>query len=117
MRKILIATVCCIFPISADAEDDVNTFIKKYDAGTSIQKQLMTDALEHIQLGLEWANTVLGDRKALYCPPPHLVLTGGQLLDMLRREGRDDPVVKGTAPIGLILIVTLKKHFPCQNSN
>jgi hypothetical protein len=69
-----------------------------------------------IEDGLAWANMALAQyrkEQPLYCVPTNLALTGGQLIDIVRRDVAETPS-DGEYPVGLVLLEALKKVFPCQ---
>jgi len=51
--------------------------------------------------------------KPLYCQPDNLVLTGPQLLDMLRRDAREVPE-NGERPFGFAVLAVSLNVFPCS---
>jgi hypothetical protein len=71
-----------------------------------------------METGFGWANAVLSDGggKPLYCVPPKVVLTGEQLIDILRRyieEPKTRPHAIGSQELGLVLLQALRDAFPC----
>ena len=68
--------------------------------------------------GIGWANAAIVSERhepPLYCLPPNLVLTGYQIVDMLRRGMKDNSVVGGV-PYGFGILLVVKKTFPCTKS-
>ena len=70
-----------------------------------------------MQIGLLWANTMLEKRgqPLLYCQPDHLMITDTQMIDMMRRTMKDKPKW-GDFPLGMMVLVTLQRTFPCKSS-
>jgi hypothetical protein len=68
-----------------------------------------------MQIGLLWANVVLKERgqPLLYCQPDKLVITDSQMIDMMRRAMNDNPKW-GDFPLGMMVLVTLQRTFPCK---
>ncbi len=86
----------------------------------AVESQKGRDALEeqvaNIFDGMDWVNHRLRQEKQ-YCQPNRLALTGPQILDMVRREVAEDPKL-GDEPIGLAILVSVTRIFPCpKNSN
>lgn len=116
MRLALAMFSVCFLSGVAHAEPEANKFLRDYDTGTEVTKHLMLDGLSQIELGMSWANVFIAeDRKErpLYCPPNTLVLTGEQLVDVLRREMEKSPD-EGSRPVGFVLLFALQKEFACQ---
>jgi hypothetical protein len=66
--------------------------------------------------GLSWAN-VFHERRGgpqIYCPPPKLVLTGNQLIDILKRQVQANPRY-GTLAWQGVLMAGLQETFPCKD--
>jgi len=85
-------------------------------------KELVPEDRKHIegyiggiQLGLLWANAALKHRgqPLLYCQPDHLTITGSQMVDMMRRAMKDKPKL-GDFPVGMMVLETLQRTFPCK---
>jgi hypothetical protein len=115
MKAALLAFSLCIFSISAHAESNVETFLRDYDAASYPAKEYMAGHLSSIEDGMSWANVALTeDRKEfpLYCVPRSLVLTGEQLIDVLRRHLETNPYA-AKSPFPLVLLVALQEVFPC----
>jgi hypothetical protein len=96
---------------TAYAHVQAETLLKNYDAATPDGKQYFGELLVHFEDGVSWANVMRKDAR-LYCLPRQLVLTGEQLIDILRRELRERPG-SGNYPYRLVLIVALQRVFPC----
>jgi len=63
-----------------------------------------------------WANAELNKRKdtpPLYCVLDGFGLTGEQILEMLRKEAKENPS-SAEESYGLVMLLTLKKAFPCN---
>jgi hypothetical protein len=63
-----------------------------------------------------WANAELRKRQdtpPLYCVPDRFILTGEQIVEMLRKEVKEDPS-SAQDPYGFVLLKTLGKAFPCN---
>jgi len=71
-----------------------------------------------MQIGLLWANVMLHSRgqPLLYCQPDHLTITDSQMLDMMRRAMKENPKW-GDFPVGMMVLVTLQRTFPCHASD
>ncbi len=68
-----------------------------------------------MEIGLLWANVGLKHQgqALLYCQPDKLVITNSQMIDMIRRAIKDDAKL-GDYPVGMVVLVTLQKTFPCK---
>lgn len=116
MKFTLVTCVFCLFTSAAQAEWNVKTLLSHYDTGTSNEKELLSGIISGTENGMGWANTFLETYRkedALYCVPPHLALNGDQLMDMLRKEVKDHPS-EADSSYGLVLMLALRKVFPCQ---
>jgi hypothetical protein len=71
-------------------------------------------SLQMTALGLSWANADLAARKAspIYCRSSQSPQTPDELIEMLQRIIRDDPVL-GDRPFGMALLMAFKRAFPC----
>jgi hypothetical protein len=111
--------ICLCLPTVARAEDTADQFLARYDAApTPASKLVWTQYIETMETGFGWANAVLSDGggKPLYCVPPKVVLTGEQLIDILRRyieEVKTRPHAIGSQLLGLVLLQALRDAFPC----
>ena len=85
-------------------------------------KELVPEDRKHLanwiggmQLGLPWANVMLKGRgqPLLYCQPEKLTLTDDQMIDMMRRAMKDNPKW-GDFFVGMMVLVTLQRSFPCK---
>jgi hypothetical protein len=78
------------------------------------RKQIET-LIGGMTIGFLWANVMLKDRgqPLLYCQPGKLVITDSQMIDMMRRAMKDNPKW-GDFPLGMTVLVTLQRTFPCK---
>ena len=109
-----------LLPMPAHAELTGNEFLKAYDASKQENRRLLEVAIGQIENGLGWANSYLAvvrKQRPLYCTPGRLALTNGQIVDILRRETKEDRSI-GEQPLGFAIILANQKAFPCPpNSN
>lgn len=86
-----------------------------YDHGDDNSRQLILLGLTQIEGGMELANAELKARgqAPLYCTPPQLVLTGEQVLDMLRRYDGDHPEI-GQSSYAVAILKAAEDVFPCR---
>jgi hypothetical protein len=100
---------------SALAEGTASFLIRNYDTGTLELRQLLEMKVADIQNGISWTNIYLNtvrNEAEIYCPPAKVALTGGQIMDMLRRAIEEHPEI-GSQPFGLAILIALKTTFPC----
>lgn len=105
-------------PHTASAEDTVANILNFYDQATLQQRQLVETSMSGVENGIAWVNTYLTETRKqppLYCQPGKLVLTGGQLIQMLRDAVKEKPAV-GTIPYGSAVLAVLLTDFPCQRN-
>ena len=123
LRKLIASAVIWLLggvllsPTRATAEEDVNTALRVYDSGNSADRKTEEIVFLNAQAGLWWANSVLFYRKQqpLFCPPDNAApVPGAQVLEMVRRQVDENPVV-GEMPYGLAILITLQKIFPCKD--
>ena len=87
-----------------------------YDTGSIADKQSIVTILTAVEDGMGWANAELKKRKdtpPLYCVPDGFGLTGEQILEMLRKEAKENPS-SAEKSYGLVMLETLEKVFPCN---
>jgi hypothetical protein len=90
----LIFTLSLLSPIAAHAQEaNVKKVLNMYDAGSELSKRK--------------------DTPPLYCVPDGFGLTGEQILEMLRKEVKENPS-SAEDSYGLVMLLTLKKAFPCN---
>ena len=86
-----------------------------YDNGDPMLRQLVLLGLAQTETGMALANAELKSRGTapLYCTPPALVLTGEQILDMLRRYAMNHPdIAQGS--YALAILRAAQEVFPCR---
>ena len=105
----------CLLSTAAHAEVDTATILRHYDEADLATKKYIAEKIADIENGMSWANADLLSRKQspLYCPPQTMVLTGEQLIDILRREIKDEPWESTRLSFPAVLITALEKVFPC----
>jgi hypothetical protein len=102
--------------VAAHAETDAATILKQYDEANPTLKQYLEERISDIESGMHWANNEIIRRKGtpVCCLPEHLVLTGAQLFDILRRQTGAMPSAYTNYPFPLVLLYGLEENFPCQ---
>ncbi len=120
MKLALLFCSLCLFPTLAHAEQSLNNFLKQYDAADPERKSCIRNSIVSAGNSMLWVNTLIEGwikegrkQEPLYCPPPKLPLTTEQVLDILRREVKEVPVM-GEQPWSLALILSLHMAFPCH---
>jgi hypothetical protein len=104
---------------SGHAEPSLTEILGDYDnPGLNVaQRMMIVSNLASIESALGWANTALRaqrmSRRALYCVSDNLTIAPQELIDMLRDALNDEPRLGGR-PIGLAVLVTLQRAFPCK---
>jgi hypothetical protein len=111
MKRMILALAVCLSASAAHAQVTAEVLLKNYDMATPDGKQYLGEVLVHFEDGVSWANVMRKDAR-LYCLPRQLVLTGEQLIDILRRELKQRPGSENY-PYQLILIMALQRVFPC----
>jgi hypothetical protein len=95
----------------------INTadLLAAYDQGDGSARQLILLGLAQVEGGMALANAELKARGAspLYCAPPQLVLTGEQILDMLRRYAANHPDI-GQNSYAVAILKAAEDVFPCR---
>ena len=97
------------------AEQSVSSLLQDYDAGTDEGRLFLEFALKQTEDGIGWANAMLRieDQEPLYCPPEEMVLSGSQIVDMLRQES-EASLLFAAQPFGLGILSALRNQFPCE---
>ncbi len=114
MRAILLASICCLFSVSAYAEFSAKEMLQAYDKGRLKEKASIVEHLRLIEMGMAYSNASLkGDRqKPLYCTPKEPPLTGQLLVELVRRQLETTPSASNVE-VGAVMITALKRVFPC----
>lgn len=100
-------------------EIKVGEFFREYDAADSDTKQRIEQLVSKLENGFIWANAHLEEvRKEprIYCQPDRLVLTGSQIIEMLRHEMKQNPASE-IYPIGFGFLEMYRATFPCGGSS
>ncbi|HEY3639385.1 MAG TPA: hypothetical protein VGK90_14650 [Rhizomicrobium sp.] len=97
----------------------VADFLKLHDE--ALGQSLAETQIAGIQGGLTVANSYLTKTRneaPMYCQPETLSLTAGQLIDMLRRDLKEQPELDDQTDLGSALLAVMQHTFPCpQKSN
>ena len=113
----LICTLSLLSPLAAHAQEaNVKKVLDMYDTGSNADKESIVTILTAVEDGMGWANIVLKKRKDTpppYCVPDGFGLTGEQILEMLRKEVKENPS-SAEESYGLVILETLEKVFPCN---
>jgi hypothetical protein len=115
MVAVLFCTAMLCTSVRAQTLTDVNLLLRAYDRGDRYMQQQLERQVSYIHDGLMWANAYLwsNGQPEIYCSPGKVALQGAQLIDMLRREAQERPLL-GTMPVGQGLVFTLRSVFPCK---
>jgi hypothetical protein len=109
---LLICTISLLSPLAAHAQEaNAKKVLDMYDKGSSADKQSIVTILTAVEDGMGWANIELKKRKdtpPLYCVPDGFGLTGEQILEMLRKEIKENPSFAEES-YGLVMLLTFKK--------
>jgi hypothetical protein len=114
-RLVSLMIFCAIYPAArAQAEGNAKGFLQSYDSASPTTQESLRAIIKLVEDGISWADADLKSRHQpmLYCPPAKLALTGEQLVDMLHREVKENPI-DADFPFGLGLLNSLEKVFPC----
>lgn len=86
-----------------------------YDHGDDNSRQLILLGLAQMEGGMALANAELKAKgqAPLYCAPEQLVLTGEQILDMLRRYATMHPEI-GQSSYAVAILKAAEDVFPCR---
>jgi hypothetical protein len=100
------------------AEPSLTEILRDYDNPklSAAERMTILSKLASIEIGLGWASTALRvqrKEKGLYCLPNNLTIEPQELIDLLRDALWDEPRL-GDLPIGLALLATLQRAFPCK---
>ncbi|MBB4375625.1 hypothetical protein [Bradyrhizobium sp. SBR1B] len=110
-----ISGLCLIFGTAliaepAKAEHSGSDMLRIYGSANAQEKQTIEGLVRATENGMSWFSAAA--KVKLYCPPEKLALTGGQIIDILRREVGEAPSIGGS-PYGLAILLALKRTFPC----
>jgi hypothetical protein len=95
---------------TAHAEMEVSELLDEYDSATADDAAVIEKVVYATQNGIDWANAFQTTKRQqpLYCPPDHLLLSGHELLEMLRNDSS-----VASDPYGMALLVVMQKTYPC----
>jgi hypothetical protein len=96
--------------VPARAEMEVSELLDEYDAATPDEGAIIEKVVYATQNGIDWANAYQTTQRQqpLYCPPDHLLLSGHELLEMLRKDAS-----VASDPYGMALLEIMQKTYPC----
>jgi hypothetical protein len=121
--RILLAVLCFLTLIRMPlfAEITVKVYHERMRSSNESEVAGMKIYVKGLGEGLGWANTELGDKNLLYCPPPKLGLGTENFLDMIDKKIESLSSIVPSAKldemwIGLLLVKALKETFPCGGS-
>ena len=86
-----------------------------YDQGDAMSRQFVLLGLAQIESGMALANAELRAKgiAPLYCAPSQLVLTGEQILDILRRYSASHPEAS-QGSYAVAILRAAEEVFPCR---
>lgn len=101
-------------PTTAMAEYDLNSALRDYDSADPPNRKTWELIFANTYNGINWADSVLVYRKQqrLFCAPDNVVLTGPQVIEILRGQLNATPKI-GEVPYGLAILFELQSKFPC----
>ena len=118
MARVLLfagVTIWLLFiPTVTMAEYDVKSALQAHDLADSGNRKVWELIFGNTYNGMRWTNSALASRKQrqLFCEPNNVVLTGPQVIEMLRGQLNADPKF-GDLPFGFAILVVLQMRFPC----
>ena len=113
VRSIVLAAL--MLPTAVLAQQGMSS--KDFLAWHKLTPSDVEHSISMFEEGLSWANShhARRGRPPIYCPSPNLVLTGNQLIDILRRYVEAEPRFATDFPWQLVLIQGLRETFPCKD--
>jgi len=115
--RILIILVGLCGSVSAHAEATTGQFLTEYEAASDDGRRYLDSFLKGLVAAYTWSNVTLQSegKQALFC----LNTTGGEKISdpvyLLRLSAKNHPGIEAT-PVGMALLVTLKRRWPCRAS-
>jgi hypothetical protein len=115
MRAIFLASISCLFSMSAHADSSAKEMLQAYDKGTLKGKASITEHLRLIEMGMAYSNASLkmDHQNPLYCTPAQPVLTGQLLVEIVRQQLEKTPAA-GNVEVGTVMMAALMRVFPCS---
>ena len=111
-----VVLMTAITPGLATEPQFINTadLLTAYDQGDASSRQLILLGMMQIEGGMELANIELQTRgnSPLYCRPPQLMLTGEQVLDMIRRYAAAHSDIRDSS-YAVAILRAAEDAFPC----
>jgi len=116
-KAAILACGLLFIPVAAAA--NVADVFQTLDDGTDLERELLLANFEGSAAGFGAVNNILKleNKPMLYCVPEKIILTGEQLVDILRRfvevNRTEWPLLPKKRPAD-ILLISLKDAFPCK---
>lgn len=110
------AVVLGMLTSPARAEGSAGDTLSLYDAHPAA-RDTIEFGLRNLSIGFAVSNAYLEtvrEEEPNFCISSHLVLTGPQLIDILRR-GLDRDPVRGGTPVSVAPLLALVEVFPCAS--
>lgn len=117
-RKSLALIMLFLSASVVQAEMSTKEFMQYYRMADASVTPIIDKSLTSFQNGLSWANVYLSEERGavpIYCSPETLVLTGGQLMDVMLRFAEDDKEYL-ELPYSFTLFRALQATFPCSEN-
>ena len=120
MRGFVLALGLLFAAVASPRAETTGELLARYDSAQPygagrFDRHDVELSLLGVSSGFTWANaflTTVRKEQPMFCPPPPLVLTASQLLDVLRRSTAQNPTLTGQ-PWEFVLLASLVNKFPC----
>jgi hypothetical protein len=119
-KRLVLACLLCLWAVKGAAEGpqvDANMLLRDYYVADPKEKRVHESRLLDIEQGIEAANTYLRFKKEepIYCLPVDLVFTGSEIIEILSRAVKKDPIL-GRQPFRIATLMALQLTFPCPSN-
>jgi len=113
MYALLLAFVLSTPP--ARAEANAKQFIGQYERSSEEGRKYLVGYVNGLVTAYRWGNMALKakDQAPLFCVSATLEMDEDDVLKLVRFQMADDPRI-GDTPIGMAVLTTLIRRFPCS---
>ena len=105
----------CLVPTAAVAETSASDLFALVERLEDSKKRAYEQVIQDEYYGMIWVKTYLflkGDNEGLWCPPPEDVLSGAELLQLMKAFVAENPQY-GDSPFGAVILFAVLDKFPC----
>lgn len=116
LRTALVAMLAIVFSQNVFADLSIDDFQKIALKGSHEQKKGIEMYIGGVGRGYMWANTALAKQPLLFCFDGDMTTKGfyDMALEAIRLRKKDSSKDDGDTPVEMVLLIHLKKLYPCK---